>query len=131
MHGARAVVLIAMLAAAGCAAVTTADGRRIALTAPEFQHYVERVFRDQNRLADEVGFALEGATADGQREPPALAAAEAALLDACAGVNELAAARRDGRRLGLRRSARAARSTPGCEAALHGVTAVLQQTVAD
>jgi hypothetical protein len=131
MHGARAVLLIAMLAAAGCAAVTTADGRRIALTAPEFQHYVERVFRDQNRLADEIGFALERATADGQREPLALAAAEAALLDACAGVNELAAARRDDRRLGLRRSARAARSTAACEAVLHSVTAVLQQTVAD
>jgi hypothetical protein len=39
------------------------------------------------------------------------------LLDACAGLNELATARRDERRLGIRRSAQSARTVPTCERA--------------
>ena len=72
----------------------------------EFRAYVERVFREQNRVADELAFALEAPGA----ERAELGAAEQRLLDACAGVNELATARRDERRLGLRRSSSAART---------------------
>jgi hypothetical protein len=97
----------------GCAAVPTADGQRLPLASPEFRAYVEEVFREQNRVAGELAFALEAAA------PPAaeLEAAEQALLDACAGVNELATARRDERRQSLRRRAAGARSVPACERA--------------
>lgn len=109
----HAGLLAAALILSGCAAVSTADGQRLPLTSAEFRAYVERVFREQNRLTDELAFALEDAVAPATD----LAAAEQALLEACAGVNELATARRDDRRLGMRRSTAAARSVPGCEQA--------------
>lgn len=108
---------------AGCAVVATADGERLSLTSNEFRAYVERVFREQNRVADEVAFALEGPGG----AAPELAAAEQRLLDACAGVNELATARRDQQRLGMRRSAAAARTVPQCETATHAVGELLEQ----
>ena len=96
---------------AGCATVSTTDGERLAVTSQEFRVYVERVFREQNRVADELAFALEAP--DGS--PEGLAVAEQRLLDACAGVNELATARRDERRLGVRRNLSAARSVSECD----------------
>ena len=89
----------------------------------EFRDYVERVFREQNRVADAVAFALE---APSSRDAE-LAAAEQGLLAACAGVNELATARRDQRRLGLRTSVRAAKSVPDCERAARAADARLDR----
>lgn len=118
----RIRLLAATLALNGCAAVSTVDGQRLALTSPEFRAYVERVFREQNRVADELAFALEDA-------PRAeLAAAEQTLLEACAQVNELATARRDERRLGVRRSATGARSVPECERATLAAARALEGT---
>ena len=93
----------------------------MSLRSEEFRDYVERVFREQNRVADAVAFALE---APGAEDRP-LEAAEQELLAACAGVNELATARRDQQRLGLRTSLRAARSVPECERATRAVDARL------
>lgn len=112
--------LAAVLGLAGCAAVTTVDGERLGLASPEFRGYVERVFREQNRLVDELAFAAEDSVGG-----DALAEAEQALLEACAGVNELATSRRDDTRLGLRRSAAAARTVPRCEAASRTAAAAL------
>ena len=112
MRPSRFFVAPLLAVVAGCAAVSTVDGERLALTSAEFRAYVERVFREQNRVADAVAFALEDEGSDA-----ALAAAEQRLLAACAGVNELATARRDDSALGLRRSLRAARTVPECERA--------------
>lgn len=108
-----ALLLAAVLVCHGCATVTTTDGQRLALASTEFASYVERVFREQNRIADALAFALEGEPA-GHAD---LMEAEQSLLTACAGVNELATARRDGEGLGLKRSAANARSVPTCERA--------------
>jgi hypothetical protein len=120
------VVRVAALLAAGvvlqACAVVTADGQRLALTSAEFPAYVERVFREQNRVADQFVFALEDA--DGASSK--LEAAEQALLSACADLNELATARRDERRLGMKRSAAAARSVPACEQATRSSAATLE-----
>ena len=116
-----AALLVAMVALQGCAAVSTAGGDQLALRSPEFRAYVERVFREQNRVADELAFAIEAAPA--RAEP---AAAEQALLAACAGVNELATARRDGRRLGPKRELAAARSVPECERATQSAATLLE-----
>jgi hypothetical protein len=117
----RSAVVLALVHLAGCAAVPTADGQRLRLGSAEFRDYVERVFREQNRVADAAAFALDAPGAqDGE-----LAAAEQELLAACAGVNELATARRDQRPLGLRTSARAARTVPDCERVTRGVDALL------
>jgi len=118
---ARSALVFLLLILLGCAAVPTADGERLSLRSAEFREYVERVFREQNRVADAVAFALE---APGAQESE-LAAAEQELLAACAGVNELATARRDQQRLGMRSSVRAARSVPECERATRGVDAKL------
>jgi hypothetical protein len=112
MRFAHFIAFCALVPLAGCAAVATVDGQRLKLTSEDFSAYVERVFREQNRVADELAFALE---APGY-ERGALAAAEQRLLEACAGVNELATARRDESRLGVRRSLSAARTVPQCEA---------------
>jgi hypothetical protein len=116
----RSVIPYALLLLGGCAAVPTADGERLRLTSPEFRAYVERVFREQNRVADELAFALE---APGGRAE--LAAAEERLLAACAQVNELATAQRDETALGMRASVRAARTVPGCEEAAREAAAEL------
>jgi hypothetical protein len=108
----RLVVPYTLLFLGGCAAVPTAAGERLRLASPEFRVYVERVFRDQNRVADELAFALEAPGSNAE-----LAAAEERLLAACAQVNELATARRDETELGIRASVRAARTVPGCEEA--------------
>ena len=121
MVSARLVALGMLVLLLGCAAVPTADGQRLRLASPEFREYVERVFREQNRVADELAFEL-----DAPGSPRAdLAAAEQELLAACTGVNELATARRDGRRLGMRSSVRAARTVPDCERATRTVGARL------
>ena len=118
---ARSARLCALLSLAACAAVPTADGERLRLGSAEFRDYVERVFREQNRVADAAAFALEAPGA----QDAGLAAAEQALLAACARVNELATARRDERRLGFRKSAAAARTVPDCERATRDVDALL------
>ena len=118
---ARPVVIFALAGLAGCAAVPTADGEKLRLGSAEFRDYVERVFREQNRVADDVAFALE---APGSPSPE-LAAAEQQLLAACEGVNELATTRRDERRLGMRASVRAAHTVPDCERATRAVDARL------
>ena len=118
---ARRVAVALLLILSGCAAVPTADGQRLSLRSDEFREYVERVFREQNRVADAVAFALE---APGELDPQ-LAAAEQDLLAACMGVNELATARRDQQRLGMRASLRAARSVPDCERATRAADARL------
>jgi len=118
---ARSAAVALLLILSGCAAVPTADGQRLSLRSAEFREYVERVFREQNRVADAVAFALD---APGEQDAQ-LAAAEQELLAACAGVNELATARRDGRRLDMRDSLRAARSVPDCERATRAADARL------
>jgi hypothetical protein len=118
---ARSVAVCLLLCTPGCASVPTADGQRLRLGSDEFRDYVERVFREQNRVADAVAFALEAPNAQNAD----LADAEQELLAACAGVNELATARRDQQRLGMRTSVRAARSVPDCERATRAVDARL------
>jgi hypothetical protein len=119
----RPVVPYALLLLGGCAAVPTADGERLRLASPEFRTYVERVFREQNRVADALAFALEAPAPQS-----ALAAAEQRLLEACAGVNELATARRDETKLGIRASVRAARTVPDCEEAARAADAELARS---
>lgn len=115
---------IAALAATGCAAVRTADGRRLPLASNEFRAYVEQVFRRQNAAASELAFALEDAS---DERATRLAGAEDELFDACAKLNRLATARRDGRSLSIRDAKRAAESAPACESAAAAARAVLEQ----
>jgi hypothetical protein len=127
MPARAAALALASALLVGCAAVETADGTRLAFGSDDFRSYVERVFREQNRVADELAFALEGAPQGNEAD---LAAAEDALLGACAGLNELATSRRDDAHLGVRRSAAAARRAPDCERATLSAQAVLAHRTA-
>ena len=123
MRGLRSLHILAASAwLASCAAVTTADGQRLGLTSADFRAYVERVFREQNRVASDLGFALE------DRTDAALTAAEDELLAACAGVNELATLRRDEQSPGLKRGSAAAHTVPACERATRDARAALERT---
>ena len=99
---------------AGCATtITTMDGRTLRLNSLEFRDYFERVFREQNQVATTLAFAQDEAS---RIRYETLLQLEDALLEACADVNALAAARRDNRALGLRLQARMATTAPSCEA---------------
>lgn len=119
------VAALVLAVVSGCAAVTTAEGERLALGSDEFAAYVERVFREQNRVATALAFALEDAQPASARFE-ALSAAEDTLLAACADLNALAAARRDGERLGPLKGLRAARGAPECERAASSADDLLQ-----
>jgi hypothetical protein len=123
-----ALLIVAPLLAA-CAAVTTADGRRMPFGSSEFRAYVEGVFREQNKTASDLAFAIDAAREDAAGSGPArareLGSAEDALLAACDGLNELAASRRDDRRVSVRRSAAIARKAPQCERATLAARALL------
>lgn len=123
MARAAPILLVLALLSAGCA-VTTAGGERLQVGSEAFRAYVERVFREQNRVATDLAFALEAEGLSAEREAE-LEAAEQGLLDACAELNELAAARRDNERLGTVAEARAARSAPDCERAAAAAARVL------
>jgi len=127
MRSSRAFPLAAAAALLTACAVTTADGTRLGLASSEFRAYIERVFRDQNKVASDLAFALDDATASGGSAPPELMAAEDALLEACAGVNELATSRRDQEDLGVRKSASAARRAPDCERATRAAQTALEE----
>jgi hypothetical protein len=122
MKTASAGVLCAASLMCACAAVVTADGQRLEPASAEFRAYVERVFREQNEVASELAFAIEDAAPD---PPAALTSAEDALIGACAGLNEIAARRRDEQRAGARRGLAAARAAPQCERAARAARAAL------
>lgn len=107
-------MVAAGLSLSGCAGITTVDGQKMRMSSPQFRAYVEQVFRHQNQVATALLFAME--EAQGEEARARLALLEDSLLSACAGLNELATARRDGARLGVFREAGLARETPMCEA---------------
>lgn len=103
---------LVVVALTGCATVLTPEGERLRMRSTAFRDYVEGVFREQNRWATELLIAQEEAEGDRYDE---LVRAEDRLLGACAGLNELAAARRDSRSIGPVRRANLARTAAGCE----------------
>lgn len=118
--------LCSVLGLSACAAVVSMDGERYPLTSEAFRDYLEGVFRAQNQTADALAFALE----DLGKEPATLVgklnAADAKLLAACGGVNQLALSRRDGSAMTRREALAAARSAPTCERADRDARKILQ-----
>ena len=118
--------LVAIVFLGGCVgSVELASGHRIALNSKEFEDYVERIFKYQNKVADELAFALVDMDA-AQPSYGALESAEAQLLIACSGLNELATARRDDLQLSIRRKLELARQVPNCEQAADVASAALR-----
>ena len=121
-----ATILLAsalLLGPGGCA-VTAADGTRMGLRSDEFADYVESVFRRQNEVASELALEIESRDQDSERYE-LLDAAELDLLNACVGINELAARQRDGDPLGGLKALKRARQAPECERAADAAAAEL------
>ena len=106
-----------------CVSVTTLDGERLTAPSSEFRAYVEGVFREQNRVATDLAFALESAADTADKDE--IEAAERDLIAACAALNEIATERRAGRELERSRQKEAARSAPQCERAMRAAEAAL------
>jgi hypothetical protein len=111
-----------LLGLCGCA-VTSFDGTRMALKSDAFADYVESVFRRQNEVASALALELENGDPDSDRYRD-LDAAELGLLEACVGINELAARQRDGEPLGGLKALKRARQAPACERATEAAAAL-------
>jgi hypothetical protein len=121
----RATAMWSLVLATACTSVTTPEGEQLGMASPEFRAYVEAVFREQNRVATELAFALESETLAAP-DVASLEAAEQELLVACEGLNEVAIGRREGRDLGRLRQAAAARRAPQCQSAARDAAALLE-----
>ncbi len=86
------------------------------LKSDEFADYVESVFRRQNEVASALALELESEDPDSERYDR-LDEAELELLNACVGINELAARQRDDDPLGGFKALKRARQAPECERA--------------
>jgi hypothetical protein len=117
------LVSVAALGLGGCA-VTAANGTRMGLKSDEFADYVESVFRRQNEIASELALEIESEDPDSERYG-VLDAAELELLNACVGINELAARQRDGDPLGGFKALKRARQAPECERSTANAAAAL------
>ncbi|HEY7671125.1 MAG TPA: hypothetical protein VIC71_02825 [Gammaproteobacteria bacterium] len=109
-----------------CVSVTTLEGERLTAPSSEFRAYVETVFREQNRVATELAFALESAA--GSATESELETAETELIAACASLNEIATERRAGHELSRQRQIDAARSAPHCEQTTRAAADALEST---
>jgi hypothetical protein len=113
-----------LLIETACVSVTTLDGDRLTAPSSEFRAYVEAVFREQNRVATDLAFALESA-ADPATQVE-MENSERELIAACEALNEIATERRAGRELSRQRQVDAARSAPQCERAAHAAAVTLE-----
>ena len=114
--GVAPVLALGLAAGLSGCAVTAVDGTRMGLRSDSFADYVETVFRRQNEVASDLATELDSADPASARYAE-LDAAELDLLDACLGVNQLAARQRDGDSPGGLKALKLARQTPDCERA--------------
>jgi hypothetical protein len=120
----RALICSSLVLETACVSVTTLDGERLTAPSSEFRTYVEAVFREQNRVATDLAFALESA-ADAATQGE-IEVAEGELIVACASLNEIATERRLGGELSRQRQIDAAKSAPQCERATQAAAVTLE-----
>lgn len=113
----------------GCATVETLDGRRLRVTSGEFRDYAQAVFRRHNRVVSDLLNALDVLERDEPALHARLLAAEAAMLKACAALNERALAARDQDDGASRARVAVARSVPRCDEQTRAVEKLLEQSL--
>ena len=118
------LLVLAVVSGLGGCAVTAVNGTRMGLKSGEFADYVESVFRRQNEVASALALELESEDPDSDRYVE-LDSAELELLEACVGINELAARQRDGEPIGGLKALKRARQAPECERATAAAAAAL------
>lgn len=121
--------LALLLTLGGCATVETLDGRHLRVTSGEFRDYAQEVFRRHNRVISDLLNALDVLERDEPALHARLLAAEAAMLKACAALNERALAARDKDDSASRARLAVARSVPGCDEQTRAVEKLLEQSL--
>ncbi len=101
------------------------DGHSARMSKAEFKAYVERVFRQQNRVVDRLIRADDGF--DGQALEPdeRLLRAEEAMEDACRPLITLVSAKAEKRKMKLADELEMPSAAPACESAVRAVEALL------
>lgn len=99
--------------------VVTGDGERLRAGSAEFREYAERVFRMHNEVTTSMAYAIdEFEDTDGTDEyHEQLIDADDRMMQACSALDELALARRDGRKVSMKKLLETAERIPGCETA--------------
>ena len=121
------LLVLALVSGLGGCAVTAVNGTRMGLKSDEFADYVESVFRRQNEVASALALELDREDSGSERYGE-LDAAELDLLNACVGINELAARQRDGDPLGGFKALKRARQAPECERATAAAGVLVSDT---
>ena len=126
-HRARCGWTLLLALATGCASVDLhyPDGHSASMSKAEFKAYVERVFRYQNHIGDELIRADE-LLDDGQILPDArLPRAEEAMQQACRPLIALVNAKVEHQAKKLADKLEMPRAAPACERAAQAVNALL------
>ena len=127
-HGARCCWAFMLALVSGCASVQLhyPDGHTASMTKPEFKAYVERVFRYQNQIGDELIRADE-LLDDGQILADArLPRGEEAMEQACRPLIALVNAKVEHQAMKLADQLEMPRAAPACERAAQEVDALLR-----
>lgn len=125
-HGARAsVVIFLTIALSGCGIPYLRGYGENGLSRDEFEQYVERVFRLQNRLTNEVMLLSLGSEESSNYDT--LLLAEHDMHELCRPLNEYAARSIDHQSVGLLLMRQVERSAVSCEQSAKHVELLLKQ----
>ncbi len=112
---------------AGCITTKTADGRRLVMGGEKFKSYVEQVFRQQNRVIDDLIYVLPEIEQTDEDLASRLLQAESEMLESCRHLNSLAASYRDKRKPGFFKRTKVSRSVAHCDRAAQKTQSLLDE----
>ena len=131
LHGFACVVAMACAGVAACVSVerTLPDGSVERVPPAELPEYAQTVFKRHNAVSTAL---LEPMVALDESSPDyaLLADAEDRMIEACAPVDALAIAYRDGERIGFSEKLRLARALESCEQATEAAASQLDEVKA-
>jgi len=119
------LALLVCLSACSAIEVRYPDGHTTRMSKAEFKKYAERVFRQQNRVVDELIRLDERNVAQGLEADARLARAEETMEDACRPLIKLVSAKAERRKMKLADKLDMPSAAPACERAVHAVDALL------
>ena len=123
-----------LLVLAGCAPyITAANGDRMRANSQEFRDYARHVFEMHNEAVTKIAYTLDDLESDPDQidRYNGIADADDHMMDACAGLDKLAIARRDGKQLKMSELAGVASSIPDCERATAQATRLISDASPD
>ncbi|MDH3693095.1 MAG: hypothetical protein OER96_00800 [Gammaproteobacteria bacterium] len=120
-----AFVLCATLS--GCVTTKTADCRRLLTGSDKFRDYVEQVFRQQNRVTNDLIYLLPEIEQTDGALFFRMTLAESNMLKSCGHLNMLAASYRDDRKPGFFKRMKMSRNAAQCDRATQKTQTLLDE----